>query len=182
MATEVSIRGAGSTAKIRNPIAVPLLILVTLGIYGIFWYYFINRELADLGRAKGTDELGDSPGTSVLAVTLGALIIVPAIISIWNTCKRVQAAQRLAGRPEPMSAGLAFVLLLLLSPVGDWFVQNELNKVWQAEGEPVEGGASGQIGAPPPPPPPAAEAPEVASPATSPPPPPPGGAPPPPQP
>ena len=63
MAEEIQIAGTGAMAKTRDPLGVALLSLVTLGIYAIFWYYFVNREMADLGRARGTDELGDSPGT-----------------------------------------------------------------------------------------------------------------------
>ena len=66
MAQELQIAGAGSTAKVRNPIAVAVFVVITLAIYLVFWWYFINRELADLGRAKGTTELGDSPGSRLL--------------------------------------------------------------------------------------------------------------------
>ena len=79
MAEELQITGTDATAKVRKVLGVVGLILITLGIYYFVWYYKINREMRDLGRAKGTDELGDSPGTSLLAVTLGALIIVPAV-------------------------------------------------------------------------------------------------------
>src|SRR4051795_4604606 len=103
MAEEVQIAGTPARAKIRSPWAPALLPFITLGIYAIFWYYYINREMADLGRAKGTDELGDSPGKSVLAVTLGALIIVPAVISVIRTFQRIQIAQRLSGVPQQAS-------------------------------------------------------------------------------
>jgi hypothetical protein len=46
MAQEVQIPGAGSTAKIRNIVAVPVLAFITLAIYLFFWWYFIHRELA----------------------------------------------------------------------------------------------------------------------------------------
>ena len=95
MAREIRIPGSEGTAKIRSLWAVALLPIITIGIYFFFWWYFIHRELRDLGRAKNTNELGDSPGTSLLAVTLGALIIVPALVSIYRGFKRVQAAQRL---------------------------------------------------------------------------------------
>ena len=131
MAEEVQIAGGQGTAKVRNPVAVVLLSLVTLGIYGIFWYYFVNRELADLGRAKGTDELGDSPGTSVLAITLGALVIVPAVISIINTFKRIQAAQRLSG-VEPLNGWIGLILALVLGPVLYAYEQSGLNSVWES--------------------------------------------------
>ncbi len=71
--------------------------IITLGIYLIFWWYFVNREMADYGRAKGTDELGTSPGLSVLAATLGWLVIVPGVMTTINTFKRAQKTQSLAG-------------------------------------------------------------------------------------
>jgi hypothetical protein len=133
MAEEVQIQGTQSTAKIRNPLGVIGLTLITFGIYGIFWYYFINREMADFGRARGTTELGDNPGKSVLAVTLGALVIVPAILSLYNTCKRAEATARMAGDPSPTAAGLLFILYIFISPVALYLIQDMLNKAWQAQ-------------------------------------------------
>ena len=145
MAEELQIAGSGAMAKTRDPLGVALLTLVTLGIYYFVWYYKVNREMADLGRARGTDELGDSPGTSLLAVTLGALIIVPAIISIYNTFQRTKAAARLTG-VEPLEGWIALILYLLLSP-GMWaYLQVSLNNVWEQEAEPLPG----QPGPPPP--------------------------------
>jgi hypothetical protein len=131
MATEVQIAGTPARAKVRSPWAAALLPIVTFGIYAIFWYYFINREMADYGRAKNTDELGDSPGKSVLAVTLGALIIVPAVISIIHTAQRIQKAQKLAGVEPQLNGWLAVVMALLITPVFYAYEQSELNKVWQ---------------------------------------------------
>jgi NADH:ubiquinone oxidoreductase subunit 6 (subunit J) len=133
MAEVVQIKGAGSTAKVRSPVAVALLPLITLGIYSLVWYYKINREMADLGKATGrTDELGDSPGKSLLAITLGAIVIVPAVISMINTFKRVQALQRTTGA-EPLNGWLGLVLYLVISPVYYAYVQSGLNKAWQAQ-------------------------------------------------
>jgi hypothetical protein len=122
----------GTTAKIRNIVAVAVLSLITLGIYVIFWWYFVNREMADYGRAKGTKELGDSPVKSVLAITIGALIIVPAILSIVNTFKRVQATQRLSGGGNPINGWLGLVLLLVFSPAFYAYMQSGLNDAWRA--------------------------------------------------
>jgi hypothetical protein len=137
VAEEIQIPGAQTTAKIRSPWAAALLPIVTLGIYYFVWYYKINREMADLGRARGkTDELGDSPGTSLLAITLGALIIVPAILSTIHTAQRIQRAQRLTGIEPQLNGWLALVLYLLIAP-GFWaYEQSELNKVWNTSGTP----------------------------------------------
>jgi hypothetical protein len=142
MAEEVQIAGTPARAKIRSPWAPALLPFITLLIYYWVWYYRINREMADLGRARNTDELGDSPGTSLLASTLGALIIVPALISTYNTAKRVQAAQRIAGVEPQLNGWLGLVMFLLISPVFYAYEQSELNKVWRNVGEPprVEAG------------------------------------------
>jgi Domain of unknown function (DUF4234) len=137
MAQEVQIPGSQATAKIRSPWAPALLPYVTFLIYLFVWYYRINREMADLGRAHGkTDELGDSPGTSLLAVTLGALIIVPAVISTIHTAQRIQAAQRLTGVQPQLNGWLALIMALLLTPVFHAYEQSELNKVWRAGGQP----------------------------------------------
>lgn len=140
MAEEVQIRNTGEMGKIRNPLGVIGLSFITLGIYGIFWYYFVNKELAAIGRAHNTDECGTSPGTSVLAVTLGAFVIVPAFLSIYNTTKRLSAAERLTGTPQGMEPGLLFILWIFISPVAQYILQSNLNKVLQ-----TQAGGAGQI-------------------------------------
>ena len=97
MAEEIQIRGSGARAKIRNPLGVVGLSLITIGIYFFCWWYFINREMKDLGQARGRD-LGQSPGNSLLAMALGWIIIVPPIVSEWRTSTRIQDSQETVGR------------------------------------------------------------------------------------
>jgi Domain of unknown function (DUF4234) len=147
MAEEVQIRNTGNTAKIRNLWFVALFGLVTFGIYTLVWYYKINREMADLGRATGrSEELGDSPGMSLLAVTLGALIIVPAVISVVHTFQRVKATQRLTGGGEPLNGWLALVLALVIGPAFYAYLQSALNKSWESE---RSGGGTAALGSAP---------------------------------
>ena len=112
-----------------------VLSTVTLFVYAWFWWYFINRELRDLGRARGSTELGDNPTLSALAVSLGSLIIVPPFVSAYNTCKRIQAAQRLSGESEPLNGWLALALFAAMFfvyiPFAFGYIQSELNKVWR---------------------------------------------------
>jgi Domain of unknown function (DUF4234) len=137
MAQEVRIQGSEGTAKIRSLWAVALLPIVTLTIYFFYWWYQIHRELRDYGRSKGTNELGDSPGTSLLAVTLGALIVVPALVSMYRGFKRVQAAQRLAGL-NPINGWIGLVLFFVISPALYAYMQSGLNPVWEREGQTLE--------------------------------------------
>lgn len=132
MAEVVPIQGADTSAKLRSPVWVVVLEIITLGIYGFFWWYFIHRELRDYGRAKGTTELGTSPGKSLLAITLGLLIIVPALISFFNGFKRVQAAQRLTG-VEPINGWIGLILFVVLYPAFFGYMQSGLNPVWRAQ-------------------------------------------------
>jgi Domain of unknown function (DUF4234) len=132
MAAEVQIADTGSTAKTRDPLGVALLTLVTLGVYFFVWYYKVNREMSELGRARGTAELGDNPGNSLLAVTLGALIIVPAIVSVYNTFVRTQVTARLTG-VEPLNGWIALAFYLLLGIGFPAYLQSGLNKAWAAQ-------------------------------------------------
>jgi hypothetical protein len=132
MAEEVAIAGTEARAKTRNLWAVAILTIVTLWIYYFFWWYFIHRELRDYGRARNTDELGTSPGTSVLAVTLGALIVVPALVSMWRGFKRVQAAQRMEGI-EQINGWIGLILFFVFSPALYAYMQSGLNNVWEKQ-------------------------------------------------
>ena len=132
MAEVVPIQGTQATAKIRSVVWVIVLEIITFFIYGFFWWYFIHRELRDYGRAKNTNELGTSPGTSLLAITLGALIIVPALVSFFNGFKRVQAAQRLTGI-EPINGWIGLILFIVFYPAYQGYMQSGLNAVWQAQ-------------------------------------------------
>jgi hypothetical protein len=164
MAEEIAIAGTGSTVKVRNPWAVVGLSLITIGIYYVFWWYFINREMRDFGRARGVD-LGQSPGNSVLALTLGALIIVPALVTLWRTSDRIQRTEETAGVDRPANGPIIFILLLIIGPVGIWYAQSELNKAWegQATGTPATLPPTEPAAAPPPPPAPTEPRPEAPS-------------------
>jgi hypothetical protein len=133
MARVVQIAGASSTAKMRNPLGVVALTVITFGLYGIFWWYFINREMADLGRANGVRELGQSPVTSVVALTLGSLIVVPPFVTFYRTAKRVETAQNRMLGSNNFSPILAFVLIFFppLGLISLFLIQSNLNQVWE---------------------------------------------------
>lgn len=173
MAEPVPISGGPEEAKIRSLWGVVLLPYVTFGIYHFVWYYKINRELKDLGRKRQVQGLGDSPGTSLLAVTLGALIIVPAIMSWIGTYKRIKLAQQVVGvHPADQMNGWIVVLgYALIAPLAWAYQQDGINKVWNIDSGRAPAGVPGYdqpmyqppaMGAPQPP---AAPQPEYAPPA-----------------
>lgn len=125
MAQEVQI-GSGR-AKIRGPWVTFFLALVTFGIYYLVWYYKINRELRDYG-------IGTSPLTSLVAMTIGWLIVVPPFVSMWNTLGRIQQAEEKAGSETRISRGLGFVLYLvavIFLPFEIPYIQEHQNNVWK---------------------------------------------------
>ncbi len=151
MAYEMKIRGTQDEVKIRSPWAAALLPLITLGIYHLVWWYRINRELRDYGRAKGYD-LGQNPTNSLLALFPGGFIVVPALVTYWRGVKRVQGASSIAGT-ERVNGWIALILYLLLAPALWAYVQVSLNDVWREEAEPLPGGVPppGPASAMPPP-------------------------------
>lgn len=137
MAYEMKIRGTEHEVKVRNPWAVALLPIVTLGIYHLVWWYKINKELKAYGEAKGFD-LGQNPTNSVLALFPGGIIVIPALVSYWRGTKRVMGAAKVTGQ-EPVSGWISIILYLLLAPAFWAYLQVSLNHVWEQEAEPLPG-------------------------------------------
>ena len=115
---------AEATVKPRDPLRSALLDLFTLGIYGFYWHYATNRDLA----ARG---FGDNPTNSFLAALPGVLILVPFFVSTYNTAQRINAARRQAGLPEDVNAGLATAMAVLY-PLAVYYLQKRLNEAWEA--------------------------------------------------
>jgi hypothetical protein len=134
MGSEMTLRDGGAVVKVRNPWAVALLPIITLGIYSLVWWYKISKELKAYGEAKGED-LGQKPVNSLLALFPGGIIIVPALITYWRGTKRIQAAAKLAGR-EPVNGWIALILYLVISIGFYAYLQVALNQIWEQEAEP----------------------------------------------
>jgi hypothetical protein len=131
VAEEIQIVGTRDRAKIRNPLGVVGLSLVTLGIYWLVWYFKINNELSNLGESRGTEELGTAPTKSALAMVPGILLIIPPFISLYHTCERINRGQKLTGEGVGLNPPLAFVLSVLVGPVGTYLMQGSLNHIWE---------------------------------------------------
>ena len=107
--------GTGSTGKLRSFWGGLGLNLITLGIYYYIWYFKVNDELKEIGRAKGDQELaGSSPANSLVAVLFGGLLIIPPFISIYRTGKRIKRAEELGGVGDCLHPTFAFLLLFPL--------------------------------------------------------------------
>jgi hypothetical protein len=148
MADKIQIGpGPGYTAKTRHPVAVPILSIITLGIYGLYWWYQINREMVDLGRVRQVDGLGDSPTTSLLALFPGVIILVPPYVSMYNTIKRIQRAQEVTSGQVTLNGMIVLWLIIASFITGvagliiPGYIQAEMNKAWEA----VRAGGSAEL-------------------------------------
>lgn len=95
--------------KRRSPWGWWLLSILTLGIGFIVWHYQINRDLAEANTRRHV-----SPGMAAVAITIGALLILPPFVTVYNTADRIQRTQRDFGQRPSVSGGLSVLLYILL--------------------------------------------------------------------
>lgn len=116
--------GTGAVGKIRSPLTVLLLGLVTLGIYSLYWYYATFKEM----KEHSGEGLGGG-----LGLLLG---IFCSIVTIFIMPSEVGNLYKRDGREQPVSAMTGFwVLLPLLGGfVWLWKVQGRLNDYWESKG------------------------------------------------
>ena len=142
MAETVTIEGR-SYLK-RNPLGVLGLTVITLGIYFFYWYWKINDEL----RMVEHDE-SISPTRSLMAMIFGWLIIVPPFIAYYNTANHVLKDEERLGIQSQISPALTVVIALVIWMGMAAYVQEHLNRVWDAAS--MRGSASAPPAPPPPP-------------------------------
>ncbi len=124
----------GRIGKTRNIFLVWLVWpFLTLGIYHLVWWYKINREARDLDS-----QIEVSPGLAVVAISLGALIIVPPFVSIFKTGERIGQMQEAAGLPRSCS-GIIGLIASFVVGLHTLYYQYELNKTWEELGGSPEG-------------------------------------------
>jgi len=116
--------GWGPPGKIRSWGVVAILTIITCGIYGLFWEYFMFNE----NKEYSGDGVGGVVGV-ILAIFLGIVnwFLLPA--EIGNIYAK-------AGKEKPVSGVTGFWNLI---PIVGWFiwlykVQTAENDMWEAAG------------------------------------------------
>jgi len=125
MSTSQTTPGAtGPVGTERKPLTVVLLFIVTLGIYGLYWYYKTFQEMKDYS-GQGLGGL------------LGLLLsIFCGIITIFLLPGEVAGLYERAGKERPISALAGFWNFIPIVGGIVWLVkvQRRLNEFWAAQG------------------------------------------------
>ena len=133
MALDMTVNGV--QVKRRGPLVTWLLLIVTFGIYGLFHWYYMNREVRDFSASMGMP-LDNKPGMSVLALFPGGFLVVPAIWTWVTTAQRVRAVRLMAlkGAPGEVTSVPLAVLLSFLYGLNHPYLQASLNGTWDIAG------------------------------------------------
>lgn len=108
--------------KKRSPWGAWGLVLATIGIYGLVWYYKVNDEAR---RYLRDDAI--RPGLAVLA------LFVPIVnwISVYRTGERIGRMETKAGALRPVEPILG-LLASIVAALHVVYYQTHLNAVWDA--------------------------------------------------
>ena len=118
---------AGPVGKVRSPVAVILLSIITIGIYALYWYYKTFQELKD--------HTGEGVG-GVIGLLLAIFINPVNWFLLPNEVGNLYARQ---GRARPVTAttGLwqLFGWLIIVGPLV-WLIKTNgaLNAYWRSLG------------------------------------------------
>jgi hypothetical protein len=119
-----AVAGPGPIGQIRPTGKTIFFFIITLGIYGWFWYYNVHSEM----KAHRGDGLGGG-----LALVLGIFV---SIVMAFLTPGEVGTLYKARGQAEPVSAMTGFWVLLPLVGGIVWFVKTNgaLNDYWRSLG------------------------------------------------
>jgi Domain of unknown function (DUF4234) len=132
VAETVAIPGTHEEAKMRQPVAVWLWNIPTLGFYAYFWWYYINNEMKNLGESRRRSDLGRHPGLSTLAFVSGWVLVVPYAWTVVTTMRRVQRTQDALGVRRMNGWACAALWIFTLGIGGAIYTQSNLNRAWRA--------------------------------------------------
>ena len=99
--------------------------MITIGVYGIVWYYKINDEAR---RYLRDDTI--KPAMSVLAIIPGFILLVPPFVSYFRTGARIVRMEENAGIQKTVEPVLGLIAALVYS-LHVVYYQSHLNKIWE---------------------------------------------------
>jgi len=98
----------------RNMIVQILLMIITFGIYAIYWFYKISEEMKYAGKDPQA-----SPGLWTV------LLFIP-LANIWSMYKFCELYEKVSS--DNFNKWVLFILWLVFSPAVWFIVQTEMNR------------------------------------------------------
>lgn len=114
---------AGPGFQVRGP-GEQWALCYLVPFYSIFWYHRLCKEIGEWSQGR----IHTNPATSTLAITLGAIVIVPAIISFAGTLGRIRQCQQMAGL-EPRATFWGTMGRMFLVGYGYKWLTEQLNEL-----------------------------------------------------
>jgi hypothetical protein len=132
--TQAGIQATAGLGKDRSPATVLGLSFITFGVYYLVWYYKINDEIR-----RHDPDIKVTPGWSVVAISLGAFLIVPAFISSYTTAARIRQMQLDDGATQTISPVVALLLYMFLGLGYPLYIASQLREHWHGHRRALRG-------------------------------------------
>jgi hypothetical protein len=110
--------------RYRRPWLILVWIVLTAGLYWFYWIWKVNRELRD------AFQMAVGPFLSLLAVTIGWVLVFPPFVAWWRLQGRIAEAQRRRGIDPPSIVKPVGFILFLMFLVGPIYAIAEWNDMW----------------------------------------------------
>jgi hypothetical protein len=101
------------------------LAVVTVGVYAVVHHYRLNRELRDFG-------VDVDPVRACLAFVPGVVLVVPWLVTLVRTGRRIAVAQETVGLTVSIRPWVC-VPACVLGLVHVAYAQAEVNRAWRAD-------------------------------------------------
>ena len=98
--------------KRRNMVVQVLLMIITLGIYSIYWFYVTSKEMVAYRNLNGS-------------VGLWTLLYILPLVDLYAFYKQGEAVEALT--EGGINKWILFILWLIFSPAAWFITQTELN-------------------------------------------------------
>jgi hypothetical protein len=114
---------AGNPVKTRES-TVEWLLCAFVPIYSLFWIHRASKEM----EAWSGGRINYNAGSTIAALTIGGMIIVPPFVAIASFMGRLKQAQFMAG-VQPKASFWGFFGRLLLFGYGYKWAQDQFNEI-----------------------------------------------------
>jgi len=115
---------SGHVGQVRNPAAVIIFSIITLGIYTLYWYYVVFDDL----KQRTNNGVG-----GLVGLILGLCLSIVNVFLLPSEIGNMYAQE---GLEKPVTGLTGFWVLIPLVGFIIWFVkvQNAMNRRWEASG------------------------------------------------